>query len=318
VFGQQLSSNQGTNTGPVNSPLAGTTVAAGHAVLIGGQKPIAQPGQGQMTVDQILGVTAGINLSVLKGAHLNGTVIQAAQRIGATPGYNGVEILGADGSVKLTDKITLNADWAKTNTNTGHFTSKNTHLNNAYNANVGFNIGKINLVAGYKYVDPLFYAPGYWGRIGNWINPTNIKGPTVRAGYDFTPNLGVNIGGDFYQPAHNDSAIGGFGNDDEITRVLAGLKFGLSKNFAITADWESVYYKINGAHSGIPGSVAGSTVHPTEQYLTLGTGYHLTDATLLRLAYQIGDFNGHGFLGEGFTGTRNTYGAFTTSVAVKF
>lgn len=322
VFAQQLSSNQGTSGFAVNTPLAGIAVdseTGGPIALFkgAGNKPIAQPYQGQMNVDQILGVTAGVNLHLLQGTHLNVTAIQAAQTIGATPGYNGVEVLGADAQVKLTSKVTLSADYGKTNTNTGRFTTVNPHQNNAFNANVGFNIGKLNLAAGYKYIDPLFYAPGYWGRIGNWINPTNIQGPTVRAGYDFSSNLSFNIGGDFYQPAHNETGNNGLGGDDEITRVLAGLKFGLSKNFAITADWEGVYWKLVSAGNRTALS-NGTTIHPTESYLTLGTGYHLTDSTLLKLAYQIGDFNGHGSLNEGSTGTRSNFGVFTASAAVKF
>lgn len=329
VFGQQLSSNQGTTGFAVNTPLAGVSTLVGEggpifgaAVFRGGQKPIAQPYQGQMNVDQMLGVTAGLNVHALHGARLNLTAIDAAQTqgtpTGAAIGFNGVEILGADTNVKLTDKVTLSVDWAKSITHTGRFSTVNAHQNNAGNAIVGFNVGKVNLAAGYKYVDPLFYAPGYWGRIGNWLNPTNIQGPTVRAGYDFSKSLGVNIGADWYTPARNRAGSGGIGGDDEITRILAGLRFGLSKNFTITADWEGVGYTLVGAHSGIPGSVNGSTVHPTEQYLTLGTGYHLTDATMLRLAYQIGDFNGHGLLSEGGTGTRNTFGVFTAQAAVKF
>jgi len=319
VFGQQLSSNQGTSGFPVNSPLAGTVVPSplGPGLFKSGQKPIAQAYLGQMTVDQILGVTAGVNLHALGGTHLNLTAIQAAQTIGATPGYNGVEVLGADAQVKLTPKVTLSADYGKTITNTGRFSTVNAHQNNALNANVGFNVGKINLAAGYKYIDPQFYAPGYWGRIGNWINPTNVQGPTVRAGYDFSSNLSFNIGGDFLQPAHNETANNGLGGDDEITRVLAGLKFGLSKNFAITVDWEGVYWKLDAA-ANRTALTNGTTIHPTESYLTLGTGYHLTDATLLKLAYQLGDFNGHGSLGEGGTGTRSNFGVFTASAAVKF
>jgi len=321
AFGQQLSSNQGTTGFAINTPLAGTTVGGGPAIFKNGQKPIAQPYQGQMNVDQILGLTAGFNLSVLGGTHINVTAIQAAQTQGnptATAiGYNGVEVFGADAQIKLTSKVTLNADWGKTNTNTGRFDTVNAHPNNAFNANLGFNVGKINLTAGYKYVDPLFYAPGYWGRIGNWINPTNVQGPTFRAGMDLSPNLGINVGGDFYQPTHNLTGLNGLGGDDEITRVLAGLRFGLSKNFAITADWEGVFWKLTAA-ANRTALGNGTTIHPTESYLTLGTGYHLTDATLLKLAYQFGDFNGHGALGEGGVGTRNNYGVVTASAAVKF
>ena len=76
-----------------------------------------------------------------------------------------------------------------------------------------------------------------------------------------------------------------------------------------------MYWKLNGSHGGAFASAG--TVHPTEQYLTLGTGYNLTSSTALKLSYQIGDFNGHGVLNGG-AGNQFNNNTFTTQVSVKF
>lgn len=325
AFGAQLASNQGTTGFPVNTPLAG---ASSPALFVNSNKPIAQPYQGQMNVDQLVGVSGGIGVRQLKDGHINFTAIETHQT-GPNPtlapvAFNGVLVLGSDLGFGLGSNFTVNAEYAQTITHNGRNSNVNSTQNSAIVGTLGWKSGKLNAAAGYKYIDPLFYAPGYWGRIGNWVNPTNIAGPTARVSYDFSKSFGLNVGGDFYQGARNRGGVGGLNRSgDSITRALVGLRWGLSKNFQTTVDWEGVYWKLSGTHGfaplnglGIPGNPG--TIHPTEHYITIGTGYHLTDATLLKLMYQIGDFNGHGALGEGGVGPSMNYNTVTASAAVKF
>lgn len=346
VFGGQFMSVQGTDAiGPINSPLAGalspaifgvpsnTNPTASNGGFPGaGTKPLAQPFQGQMSVDQAIGVTAGLDIRALQAGHIRVTALELASKTtpaDPTPGgvgtprplagYNGVHILGADGGFQLGSKVNIGVDWGKSIPHTGRFNDVGTHQNNAFNANVGYGSGGLNLAAGYRYIDPLFYAPGYWGRIGNWTNPTNIQGPTVRAAYDVTNTIGVNVGGDFYQAARNRDAVSGLGKDDQIDRILVGLRWDVAKNFRVGADWEGVYWTLAGPHGGsLPGIGVGSKVHPTEQYINISTGYNLTTNTLLKLMYQIGAFDGHGALANGPAGIKNSFGAFATQLDVKF
>jgi len=317
AFGAQLASNQGTTGFPVNTPLVG---ASSPAIFVNGNKPIAQPYQGQMNADQLIGVSGGIGIRQLKEGHINFTAIETHQTgptpTGAPTAFNGVLVLGSDLGFSLGSNLTVNAEYAQTETHVGRNTNINSTQNSAIVGTLGWKSGGLNAAVGYKYIDPLFYAPGYWGRIGNWVNPTNIQGPTARLAYDFSKSLGLNVGGDFYQGARNRAGLGGLNHNDNITRALVGLKWGLSKNFQTTVDWEGVYWKLNGAHAGLP--FQGGTTHPTEHYITIGTGYHLTDATLLRLMYQIGSFDGHGAFTEGGIGPTSNYNAVSASAAVKF
>jgi hypothetical protein len=324
AFGAQTKANTGTNGGFVNSPLAGvsTTGVVGTGLFAPGGggvfKPFGQPFQGQMTVDQLAGISAGIGFNALQGGHIRLSAVDASSELPGTlgVGFSNVLILGADLDLKLMDRFTLTGNWGKTITGRSRFDTVNAHQNSAFDARVGWNSGGLNVAAGYRYIDPLFYAPGYWGRIGNWLNPTNVQGPTFRAGYDFSPSFGVNLGGDFYSAARNRTGVGGLGRNDDINRILVGLRWDVAKNFRTTIDWEGVFWKLQGTHSGVTPGGSG-TVHPSEHYVTLGTGYNLTSNTVLKLNYTVGDFNGHGFLGSP-AGTRYNFNTFTAQANVKF
>ncbi len=347
LFGGQLSSVTGTSTfvNPVlgrfagldfNSPLAGATTPAvfapGGPGL--GNKPIAQPDQGQMIVDQIIGASFGLTFHQLQGGHIRGTVLEMANRshgpgsggsaaqTGPLPGnaFNNVTTYGFDGDLKIAERITLSGDYAQTVMHRGRLFGGGGNIvratqNNAFNANLGYTSGGLTLTAGYRYIDPQFYSAGYWGRIGNWLNPTNVQGPTVRAGYRIMPNLDVNLGGDYFYPTHDRAQSWGMGFKDNVTRALAGVRWGITKGFEATADYEEDFWHFEGAHSW---GTAGSGNNPTEYWVRLGAGYNLTSNTVLKLMYEIGAFDGHGFLNEGNTGRTNTQNVITAQAAVRF
>jgi hypothetical protein len=332
AFGGKFSSVTGTVAGPWNSPLAGAATPTIFAAAPGSLtiKPMAQPYQGQMTVDNAFGISGGFGFNLLDHAgHLRLTALGLTSDMpvgglvpppgfGTTAGTNFTNtlVLGADADLHVSDRLGITLDWAKSITGVGRFRTVNSGQDNAFNATVGYGSGGLNVSAGYRYIDPLFYSPGYWGRIGNWYNPTNIQGPTFRAAYDFSPSFGINLGGDFFTPARNRGPAG-LGPNEEIDRALLGIRWGLSKGFNITADYEGVFWALQNARGG---GGAGE-FHPTEQYITFGTGYNLTSSTMLKLSYQIGDFNGHGGLAAGTLNggsTRYNFNTFTGQVAVKF
>lgn len=323
AFGAKMASVQGTDGNPFNSPLAGvgngtvvgeTYGTMGTNLFGGGNKPIGQPYQGQMVVDQVAGVTLGLGHRLLDGGNVRFSAIDTSNKGYTTRGlgFNNVLILGADFDVKFWDRWNFKGAWGKTITGTGIDSPVNTHMNNAFTGSFGYRSGPVDVSAGYKYVDPLFYAPGYWGRIGNWINPTNVQGPTLRASYDVTPKIGLSVGGDWYTTARRMDPIG-LGAADDIYRVLVGVRWDIASNFRTTVDWEGVFWALDNARF----DEGGGKVHPTEHYITIGAGYNVTDSTLLKLGYQIGDFNGKGALNSG-AGTRMNYNTLTGTVAVKF
>lgn len=319
AFGAKMASVQGTDGTPFNSPLAGVASTTNQGVnLFGGNdnirnKPIGQPYQGQMVVDQLVGVSLGVGHRLLDGGNVRFSAIDTTNKRYGMRGadFNNVLILGADFDVKFWDRWNFKGAWGKTITGTGIDDPVNTHMNNAFTGSFGYRSGAMDVSAGYKYVDPLFYAPGYWGRIGNWINPTNVQGPTLRASYDITSKIGLNVGGDWYTAARRMDPIG-LGSADDIYRVLVGVRWDIASNFRTTVDWEGVFWSLDQDRFD-----ANGKVHPTEHYITIGAGYNVTDSTLLKLGYQIGDFNGKGSFNSG-AGTRMNYNTLTGTVAVKF
>jgi len=311
----KVNSVQDTNGNQYNQPLAGASFGG---IFGGNFKPTGQAGLGQMVVDNVFSADFGIKTNLLGHDAKIGATAVALTNSGFSPagaGFTDTLVLGGNLATSF-GSIGLDADYAKSITGKGRFNTVGTKFNNAINANLTTKISGFSVMGGYRYIDPLFYTPGYWGRIGNWLNPTNIQGPRVSVGYQLSSSVGINASYDYYKAAHNMALSGGIGGGDEINRVLARVKWDVTKSFTLNADWEGVFWKLTGAHSGIPALGAG-TIHPTEKYLTLGTGYNLTSATQLKLAYTLGDFNGHGSLNNG-AGFTNNYSSVTTQVAVKF
>jgi hypothetical protein len=235
----------------------------------------------------------------------------SGQPTGNAPGGEDLTVVGATSDIQLARRLTLSAEWARSLNGTGPLSPSSAADTNAFNAMLAYNAARLNISAGYRYVDPLFSSTGYWNRIGNWLNPTNIQGPTFRGTFDLTPSFGLTFGGDYFTAARDDSPLGLDANED-IARALLGVRFGVARGLNLTADYEGVFWSLNGTRG------AGSGMfHPTEHYITLGTGYNLTGSTLLRFNYQIGDFDGHGALSNGAS-TRSKYNTFVGQVSVKF
>ncbi len=184
----------------------------------------------------------------------------------------------------------------------------------AYNA--GFAVGPVHIKGGYQYVGPDFSAPGYWGRLGAWSNPTNVRGPVVSAKFAITPKLAFNADGEFYTAAYGsnangtaiDSPIHGavqytdangntrHGGADHVSRYQAGFSYGLSSSYGVDLGFEDVQYDIrnqNGASLSANGTpIAGG--RPEENYTTIGLGHTFSPNASVKLLYQIVHYNDKG------------------------
>jgi len=301
LFGAQLKSVQSTDweqsglTSGINTPMAGMTY---------------------MNIDQMVGLSGKLPVRFMSGGYVRLAALGLSNNTQDTYYYpyeargsydypSTVLVLGADSQIKVSDRLAINADWAKSITGFGNFQTApgGEKKNNAVEGKLSYDAGNLKLAAGYKYIDPLFYTPGYWDRIGFWLNPTNVKGPTFCADYAFGENLGVKFSGEWLKNATASSDF------TDVNRITAGLRYNLSKTALVTLDWEGDYARVLNGEAG--------PSHPTLQYVTIGTGYNLTSSTLLKVAYEIGDgnFNGNG---GPFSGAGNNFNVLTTQVAVKF
>lgn len=302
-----------TDTG-WNTPIAGT-----RGLVTWYSKPYGQIQNDALLLDQLGGISVGTHVNGflgIQGGTVKFTGIAATGDgflLGSVPVTN-IAILGGDINLDLSERLTFSGSWGKTIMSNSRLVTVSNKDSNALMGKFKFNSGGVSLAAGYKYIDPLFYAPGYWGRIGNYVNPTNIQGPMFNLGYDFSPSFGVNLGGEFLTPARNRYSAGGLDSEDCIYRVLSGIRWDVAKNFQTSLEYEGVFYTLDNTRYG---GATGTKVHPTEHYFTLGTGLNLTSATQLGLRWTIGSFNGHGALDVAGLGRYN-YNSFTGSVNVKF
>ncbi len=237
--------------------------------------------------------------------------------------YNTVIVYGANFKGNP-GKFSIEAEAAKSVTQRGFSNSdgQSNDDNNAYHAGVGYNTGPVMASAGYNYIDPRFAAPGDWLKIGNWYNPTNVRGPYAKIGYKLSNSLDIHIGGDVLEGARN--RPGFFVIDDAVRRVKAGVNFKVSRSWSTSLDYEGVFYSLSGGTSA-----TGVNTKPVEQYITLGAGVNLASNTKLKFGYQIINFQnvGNGFgagtgypagFGVGGGGNSSNASVFTTQVAVHF
>ena len=187
--------------------------------------------------------------------------------------------------------------------NIGH---GNRYTSQEYNA--GFAVGPIHLKGGYQYVGPDFSAPGYWGKLGAWSNPTNVRGPVVSAKYAITPKLSFNADGEFYTAAYGQNQGDTFGTTtlaspihgavdykdsngkirhggaDHVSRYQVGLSYGLSSTYGVDLGYEDVQYDLRNQNNNTGLLLSG---RPEENYTTIGLGHTFSPNASVKLLYQI-------------------------------
>jgi polyhydroxyalkanoate synthesis regulator phasin len=168
------------------------------------------------------------------------------------------------------------------------------------------------LKGGYRYIEPNYAAPGDWGRIGLWWNPTDIKGPVAEGYFNFSKTLGLKATGEYY---NGTGLSGGFlSNHDKVTRLTADLTYKFMTNASVDLGVESVDWTFS------------TTAHPTtnglkpyERWYSLGFGYDLSNNTMLKVMWQISDYNSKGQPGWTVFGQPTAKGGLiTTQLSIKF
>ncbi len=179
----------------------------------------------------------------------------------------------------------------------------------------------MNAILGYQYIDPRYEAPGYWNKIGNWYNPTNISGPYARVTYNFSNALVGFIGGDYYtaRATARSSAA------SPKAAMSSALRQASSTTSTSMSTWAQPTKALCMTCPRRCRPVAAR--RPVEQYLTFNAGLNLASNTVLKFAYQIlnqqnvgggfGSFTGGGVNGANLGHDANA-SVFTTQLAVHF
>ena len=180
--------------------------------------------------------------------------------------YNRVSVYGLDvngglpfaflgqkkGAITVQGAYNVSAEGANTGfNNIGNKTRYQSHEELA-----GFNLGKLGVQAGYQFVGPYYSAPGYWGKIGAWTNPTNVKGPAYFLKYPITPKFSINADYEQYRAAYGTNDNGTpvsspINGHDHINRYQAGIGYGLSSTYAVDLGYERVEYDLRNGNGSL-------------------------------------------------------------------
>lgn len=311
MFGGRSNLNAGgvVSSGALQPMQAG---AAAGPFTLGSDRPRgATPGL--LTVDQSLG--ANLNIPVTQAGVLNLAYLWLSSDTSSpvnSASANGVRVVGGD--LKLNhDNVGIEGGYSKSD-----LVSNNKVIlqrdNDAYWVSINKDWKQAGAKAGYRYIAPQFGAPGDWGRIGIWWNPTDIKGFTTDVHYDINQALRLSAGGEFYTGAGSPSST--LSTDDKIQRYQVGLTFERPK-YDVSLSYEEAHWDLADRVSlGFSGG------QPTERWYNLGFGVHLSDSARLKLLWQVSDYDSAGV--HGFAPFSNSSanvakgGLITTQISVKF
>jgi len=186
----------------------------------------------------------------------------------------------------------------------------------ALDANISYALSEnLRVAAGYREVRPRFVAPGYWGRIGHFVNPADLRGPYAKIQYKVSDDRNVSVKGSFFEGTGRlPTVAGGYQTNDDLVHVVAGVDYKLTDRWNLSFNYEGAFWRPRSAAFGSP------TTNPIWNYFTLGVGYDLGENTSLNVLYQIIDIDNKGVgapLNAPGAG-KNRGGVAATTLSIKF
>jgi FtsZ-binding cell division protein ZapB len=246
------------------------------------------------------------------------TAIDPGSSFAISP-FNNVEAYSIDlhdAKLPILTGISLDAEGSMSPTGIGGVLGRvnSSYDNHAVEATLGYAAGAFDIHAGYQYVGRYFAAPGDWGRLGSWTNPTNISGAIVNAGYAFSPKLSLSAEGNFYQAPDSQydkegDVISPLDKNDKLNRYQVGLKYGLTSSSNVDLGYESVQYDLSN-HDAVKNGILLATGEPLQTFLTLGVGHDFNKNASMKVMYQIINYNDKN---TGFDGTTTNAAGKTVS-----
>jgi len=306
VFAARVGVSTDTAGNSVQTMVAGSSYATTNGIAPDG---ITAP---LMAINQLLGAHLWVPIGKTGDVTLSYVLLDSntfAADASFTGGANRIADYGGDAKLKF-GMIKVWGGYSRTDIyqNSHTLLTKNNARATGY---AGYEGDKWGVSAGYRYIEPYFGAPGYWGRIGNWWNPTDIEGVDAAAHLDLMADFMLK--GTFEYYTGTGKVAGGLTTNDKITRFTVGLghKFGSSTTVDLgyeENDWNLV----------------GNTGKPHERWYNIGAKYDFSDKTSFSVLWQISDYNGQNqpgfslFPGTPAGGTVAKGGLITTQFSVKF
>jgi len=219
--------------------------------------------------------------------------------------YNRLAVMGGDLKVDL-NPFTVDGGYAAT------VLQYNEHKvldkeNAAWWVNAGYKNEKWGVKAGYKNIETNFAAPGDWGRVGMWWNPTDIKGWNVGANLNINEKTTLKATGEWYTGI-NDNYGTSWTSDQKLDRYTADLGYKINTAWDLNLGWEYVRYDLS-----------ANTLKPEEIWYNIGLNYGFSDKAKLSILWQISDYNSKEV--DPFvigSNPKYTGGLITTQLSIKF
>jgi hypothetical protein len=296
---QILSSRPGSILGGGILPTVGIDQSAGAHITFGAPAGFA------------VGVTAllarvddGTGAGSIDTWNINKTdntiAVYGADAKGTIPGVTG---LGIDGEFAI----------SQTGSHSQFGNVNSDHGNEAFNANLAYTFGPVGLKAGYEAIYNNFEAPGYWGKIGSWTNPTNVQGAVLSGSYAATPALNIAASGNILEGLNNTNGFSPLDTKEDLDSFKVDAKYALNSAYNVDLGYEWVQWtlKANAAQNDLT-----RNGKPTEQYINIGLGHSFSSNAMLKLLYQIVNYGDNG---TGFDPAGGTAGGVAVSqLEVKF
>lgn len=269
-------------------------------------------GSNLLTVDQSLGTNLSIPITQTGSLNLAYLWLSADTTAPVnSASANGVRVFGGDLKLRAND-LSLEGGYSKSDVMSNDHALVNQD-DEAYWLSVNKEGKRYGAKAGYRYIAPQFSAPGDWGRIGIWWNPTDIKGYTGDVHYNLSDTLKLTAGGEFYSGTGKPTST--LNEDDHVRRYVIGLTYRRSTRYDVSVGYEQAEWDLADRTSFTGGM-------PVERWYNLGLGMSLSSSARLRFMWQISDYDSRGVPGFGpfASGSSTTAkgGLLTTQLSVKF
>lgn len=325
IFGGRQShrfSNNGTDMWAMTAGNYGNAFEPGGFTGNNPSRPRGFTANNGITVDQHLGIT--LDVPVLQKGHLNLQYLMldsdSTSTVSSSPvvGINRVTVFGGELKFPFGNNLALTAGYSQTNLN-----NNNDNVVDKDNAAFWFRGewkagDKWGLYGGYRQIDPQFYAPGDWGRIGIWWNPNDVKGFNVGGWLQISDKTRLSASGEFLKGADN-GVNGGLGltEDDKVNSFKIRLSHKINDNWSAMVGGEWVNWDLNSRSSS---EFSGGK--PTERWFDLGFKFAFNENTWWSIMWQSSDYDGKGVAGfnpfSWSSNDRATGGKITSQLSVKY
>ncbi|MFI5385747.1 MAG: S-layer homology domain-containing protein [Fimbriimonadales bacterium] len=279
-----------------------------------------------LMIDQSLGLNLQVPLShtgALNLAYLWLDADNPLSVIGNTSGRNANRVNVYGGDLKFNfSSINVEGGYSKSDVMSGSHTIINKN-NAAWYGTLGYASNNWGIKGGYRRVEPQFGAPGDWGRIGIWWNPTDIEGWMADFHFDINKDVRLMASGGSYTGTNTTlNGVTGLGTNDHLTHATIGLGYKMGGNHTLMLGYETVMWDLK---DRIGANFTGGK--PTEQWFNIGWGVDLSSRAKFSVLWQISQYDSKGVADMGPFGngpggatsqTKAEGGLITTQLTFRF